>query len=193
MKIDLINLKEGKNRIHLEEDVVSLELPDEIVSKTAVRIDGSLLKQDSHLILKTEVLFVLETECSRCLEPFQHPLHIPIEGYYQIGGEKTVQAADGDIISIPDADQWIDLTRTVREAIMLEIPIKPLCHEACKGLCPRCGTNLNSGTCKCMTSYRDSRWAALESLRGEMIETGKTHIRRKGRGCSKEKNVKVAP
>lgn len=164
MKIDLIGLKEGKNRIHLEEASAALNLPGDIVPQAPVRIDGDLMKQSNQLILKVDVSFSLETECSRCLEPFQHSLLTPLERYYHIGGGETVPEEEGGLINIPENQQHIDLTQTVRETIMLNIPIKPLCQEDCKGLCPRCGANLNTNACQCMTRQTDSRWAALKSL-----------------------------
>jgi uncharacterized protein len=60
----------------------------------------------------------------------------------------------------------IDLAPLVREAIMLELPLAPVCSPDCQGLCPTCGADLNDGPCGCAPTSGDPRWAALDVLRG---------------------------
>ena len=59
----------------------------------------------------------------------------------------------------------LDLEPLARDAVLLELPLAPLCHEGCKGLCPSCGANLNQGSCACRPEPEDPRWAALDALR----------------------------
>jgi uncharacterized protein len=59
----------------------------------------------------------------------------------------------------------IDLGQLMREQFYLSLPMKPLCGEACRGLCPSCGTNLNRGVCGCTNEWADPRLAALRELR----------------------------
>ncbi len=61
----------------------------------------------------------------------------------------------------------IDLTRALREQILLSIPPSPLCSEDCKGLCPTCGKDLNEGECGCDRTVMDPRWAALKGIQLE--------------------------
>jgi len=166
MKIHLRSLKEGQNRLHSEEESAAFELPDEVVSTAPVHIEGSVFKQGKQLILKAEILCTLQAECSRCLKSVRHSTRTSIESYYWIGSEQTSEADEDDIQYIPETETEIDLTSMVREAIMLNIPIQSLCSESCKGLCPRCGTDLNAGDCNCLSQPTNSRWSALESLRG---------------------------
>jgi uncharacterized protein len=58
----------------------------------------------------------------------------------------------------------IDVAELVRENLLLALPAQPLCDEGCRGLCPRCGTNRNGGTCPCSATGLDPRWRKLESL-----------------------------
>ena len=51
-----------------------------------------------------------------------------------------------------------------REAVILELPMRFLCSEDCKGLCPGCGSNLNNGPCDCVKTEGDQRWAPLKKL-----------------------------
>ncbi len=59
----------------------------------------------------------------------------------------------------------LDLEPLARDAVMLELPLAPLCREECRGLCPSCGANLAQGTCTCRHDAEDPRWAALDALR----------------------------
>jgi uncharacterized protein len=63
-------------------------------------------------------------------------------------------------------DDQIDLNELLREQFYLALPMKPLCAEGCKGLCPQCGTNLNAGSCTCTVVWEDPRLAALKGLAG---------------------------
>jgi uncharacterized metal-binding protein YceD (DUF177 family) len=110
-----------------------------------------------------------EQTCSRCLEPFTLPVVTAFDLRYvprteNVGeGEKEVEE-DDLTTSFYDSDQ-IDLGQLIVEQLQLALPMKPLCSEACNGLCPRCGTNLNTGTCDCGEMWEDPRLAALKQLK----------------------------
>jgi uncharacterized protein len=59
----------------------------------------------------------------------------------------------------------IDLEQLIRERVHLSLPMKPLCDQDCRGLCPQCGTNLNRGTCDCRRDWEDPRLEALKALK----------------------------
>ena len=69
------------------------------------------------------------------------------------------------------ADDEVDLEDLVHDAVLLELPIAPVCHEGCLGLCPMCGVNRNEKDCRCERP-RDDRWAALDVLRVPDLGTG---------------------
>ena len=91
------------------------------------------------------------------------------EGAQQTGiatvaaGEREVGEEDLDT-SVYRDDQ-IDLNEVLREQFYLALPMKPLCREDCAGLCPKCGTNRNTGTCSCATGFEDPRLAPLRGLK----------------------------
>lgn len=167
MKIDTFSLKEGKNPFHLEESAAILELSQELVFQSPVKLEGFVLKQGPRLIVKATIKLTLEVECSRCLTSFSLPLNVPLETYYTIGDEGTTDQKQSECIQISSTEQSINFISQIREGIILAIPLKLLCHEKCKGLCPRCGVNLNTESCKCMAHQRDPRWARLEAWRSE--------------------------
>ena len=79
------------------------------------------------------------------------------------GAETEVE--EDDLETSYYADDQIDLNEMMREQFYLALPMKPLCREDCKGLCPQCGTNLNTGTCDCAPVWEDPRLAALKQLK----------------------------
>jgi uncharacterized protein len=98
--------------------------------------------------------------CRRCAEPVAGELRIHVRERF---AEAPLSGpSDEEIYPITDDD--IDLGPMVRDAIVLELPMAPLCREDCAGLCPQCGANRNEGGCDCVAP-RDPRWANLDVLR----------------------------
>jgi len=97
--------------------------------------------------------------CRRCTAPVSGELRIPVsERFSDVG---TLGPEDE---MYPIEDDTIDLGPMVRDAIVLELPMAPLCREDCRGLCPQCGADRNEGECGCVAP-RDPRWANLDVLR----------------------------
>jgi uncharacterized protein len=111
----------------------------------------------------------IELTCSRCLEPFTLPVAADFDLRYvprteNVGeGEKEVE--EDDLATAFYSDEQIDLGHLIMEQFQLALPMKPLCDEACKGLCPQCGTNLNTGACDCSQTWEDPRLAALKNIK----------------------------
>ena len=110
----------------------------------------------------------LELECGRCLEPFEIPVDSAFELRYvpaaTNAGEAEREVDEDDLTTAYYKDETLDLGELMREQFQLALPMKPLCKESCKGLCPQCGTNLNLTTCACAPKWEDSRLAALKGL-----------------------------
>ena len=116
---------------------------------------------------------VLESEivcsCSLCLVDCRQPLHMTIEEEFfpsvdpEGGAMLFGLADDGESFSI-DQNHILDLTEAVRQYSALNVPMKPVCRDDCKGLCPNCASNLNVSRCECDQSARDGRWRPLLDL-----------------------------
>jgi len=107
-------------------------------------------------ILVTATLHTrVETVCSRCLEPAFHDLDIILEEEFF----PTVEVYTGAAI------HWQEYTDD--EAVLMSLPMQPLCSPTCQGLCPRCGANLNEGPHICEVEEIDPRWAALAQFKLE--------------------------
>lgn len=100
-----------------------------------------------------------EGECRRCLGTASGTLRAEVRELFEPGS--------GEVDTYPLQGEQLDLSPLARDAVLLELPQAPLCAEACKGLCPTCGANLNEGDCRCETQSTDPRWAALDALRHE--------------------------
>jgi uncharacterized protein len=111
----------------------------------------------------------LQLECGRCLESFEIPVDSPFELRYvpePAAGpdEDEREVAEDDLTTAFYREDAIDLRELMHEQFVLALPMKPLCSEACKGLCALCGTNLNKGTCECKPAWTDPRLDVLKGM-----------------------------
>jgi len=109
-----------------------------------------------------------EIPCARCLEPVKHDLKGDFDLLFRPLGVDS--DASERAISTPETeigyyqDGGLLLEDVVREQVFLALPARSLCGEDCKGICPRCGQNLNSESCTCVTTPVDPRWSVLSDL-----------------------------
>jgi uncharacterized protein len=110
----------------------------------------------------------LELACSRCLEPFEVPVDAAFELRYvpqaENAGEGEREIEEDDLTTAYYREGLLDVLDLLREQFQLALPMKPLCSEACRGLCPQCGVNLNRTECDCAPAWEDPRLAPLKSL-----------------------------
>jgi uncharacterized protein len=111
----------------------------------------------------------LELVCSRCLDGFPLKVDEALDVLFlphaenQIEGDRAVE--DEDLSTAYYRDQVLGLGQLMQEQFYLVVPMKPLCGDDCKGLCPVCGINLNTGSCQCHPTWVDPRLAVLEQLK----------------------------
>ena len=102
------------------------------------------------LLVSGTVAGEAETECARCLDGFALPLAGEVEGYFLLDArDESPEDMDDDEFDVLSEDHVIDLEPLLKAALLLELPLVPLCDEECRGLCPSCGANLNEGPCGC--------------------------------------------
>ena len=108
----------------------------------------------------------VEQECSRCLNPFDAELSGNFNFIVRTSeGSNTEGAGDEeDVLYTKVNEPVVELNEVIRETLLLSLPLKPLCNEDCKGLCPGCGVNLNEETCECRNEEADERWEGLKDL-----------------------------
>jgi uncharacterized protein len=106
----------------------------------------------------------VEGACRRCLTRLSAPVREDV--HFLFAETDNAEAEDPDVFALPARSNSLDLRPAIREQWLLSAPSFALCREDCKGLCARCGADLNLGPCTCEAEV-DSRWDALRNLRGE--------------------------
>jgi uncharacterized protein len=122
--------------------------------------------------LAGEVSTTLDTACARCLEPVVQTVDRKFDLLYRPLGvdagraEISVTSAEAEI-SYYQGESLL-LEDAVCEQVLLALPLKVICREDCKGLCPHCGKNLNMEQCHCSEPMEDPRWSALKDIRSKL-------------------------
>ena len=140
-----------------------------VASPVKLAFEISKDKSTFRLVGRTET--TLEVPCSRCLETMTVPVGTSFDLRYQPHstnvGDREQEIEEDDLTTAFYQNDEIDLGQLMREQFYLALPMKPLCGEDCRGLCPICGTNLNRGTCDCKEESDDPRLAPLKELRSK--------------------------
>ncbi len=105
----------------------------------------------------------LNAECDRCLEKTRQPIKENVR--IVCTRDKQLGDHEDDVYLYGDTTDQIDLSFSLYQALILGIPQKILCRPDCRGLCAKCGTNLNKSTCQCKVEQIDPRWEALKKLK----------------------------
>ena len=170
MRIELENLEGGRG------DFAHVYQPDELdpvderirltqpaTVKGKVRLSGNEVFVNGHIDTRAQV------ECDRCLQQIELPVSADFALEYITGSDYESSnlaelTEDAMAVSVFDGEA-IDIDEIVKEQIVLAVPTRVLCREDCKGICPECGIDKNTGECQCVTDDIDPRWAALKNLR----------------------------
>jgi uncharacterized protein len=133
-----------------------------------VDVDCLVTKTSNTVFIKGLFSAQIDISCSRCLEKAK--LSIGSDFAYTLLPAKAETREDAELtpeeleICYYEGD-FIDLAPVICEQIILQVPIKVLCSEDCKGLCQRCGINLNNSSCNCRVDFVDSRLAVLKDFK----------------------------
>jgi uncharacterized protein len=109
------------------------------------------------IVLTGQVVAPWQGECRRCLRPVEGTLAAPVQEVFE------ARPVEGETRLLDGAH--VDVEPVAREAVLLELPLAPLCRDDCPGLCPRCGADLATSACGCADVEGDPRWAPLDALR----------------------------
>ena len=133
-----------------------------------VRGQLKILKMGVEIIVRGKLMADIDLQCSRCVKDFRSEVFVPVNVVYhpveELRGEEKhalrVEELDMGFYS----GEILDMSDLIKEQIMLNLPMKPLCNELCKGICLKCGADLNAGDCGCNVINRDSRFKELKKL-----------------------------
>ena len=174
MRLELSHIRQPETEFNKVFQPAELQGEDEEYRVTApVELRMVIHKDHDRFRLTGTVKTELELACSRCLEPYRMPIDREFDLRYlpsAAAEQRDDDADDGDEVEDDDVaitfyrDEQIDLDELLREQFYLALPMKPLCREDCKGICPQCGTNRNTAPCDCNPQWEDPRLAGLKTL-----------------------------
>ncbi|MGN1317537.1 MAG: YceD family protein [Lachnospirales bacterium] len=156
MLIDVKNLTDNNVIEFSFDDVVDFDY-NKSATKCNVKITGTVSKTNSNYIVEAKANVVLNLNCDLCLNAFETQLEFDINEVYS-------DTPDLDKEFWELSDKTIDLKPALMAAIVMNIPMKNVCSPDCKGLCPKCGHNLNEGDCGCDRGYVNPQFEKLLTL-----------------------------
>jgi DUF177 domain-containing protein len=134
-----------------------------------VELEFDIHKDKDKFRLEGHLRTELELTCSRCLDPYRFTVDADFDQRYlpasAVSTDPDREVQEDDLETSYYSDDQIDLAELMREQFYLALPMKPLCRDDCRGLCPQCGMNLNTGTCDCSPVWEDPRLAALKAIK----------------------------
>lgn len=162
--IKIAGLSDGEFHFEFNEPVTKLDLDAPFCGKFTVKV--KLQKMVHQFFVDFSLSADAEFECDRCAVLFQTKLKNNFKMVYSLGGAKTEGSEDTlDFACLPADCDKINIAQELREFAMLSVPMKKLCKDDCKGLCPRCGKDLNESLCGCENDTIDERWLPLNKLK----------------------------
>jgi uncharacterized protein len=158
---ELLRRPGSERRLSLDPTVAELGIADRRFDAAATVVVSLRMESlTDGIVVDGELRAPWADSCRRCLAAANGEVVSEVHELYQ------------QVITDPDAfpivgDQ-IDLVPMVRENLLLDAPLAPLCRPDCAGLCPTCGIDRNAATCDCDASIVDPRWDALTQLRANL-------------------------
>lgn len=175
MKLDLRPLLAGERYLSFAYDLALHTQPTDVYSfltgtdfPSPMKVKGDITNTAGYMRMRISLSVGYVAACARCLSP--------VEGSFSLDLEKTVASRDM-LADLPEdklddfaiiEDGFLDMDTQLLEQMEMEFPVRFLCREDCKGLCPRCGKNLNEGPCDCAEKEVDPRLEPLRKILEEM-------------------------
>ena len=175
MKLDLRPLLAGERLLTFDYEL-SLDIdPEDTTSflygvsfPSPMKVVGDITNTAGYMRMRLDLSVDYNAECARCLSP--------VNGKFSLSLEKTVAPRnlllDLDEDKLDDyaiiEDGFLDMDEQLRAQLEMEFPLRFLCRDDCKGLCQRCGKNLNEGECGCSKKEIDPRLAPLQKILDQM-------------------------
>ena len=175
MKLDLRPLLAGDRLLAFDYELPLTVDPDNSASflwgvsfPSPMKVKGDITNTAGYMRMRLSMSVDYSAECARCLAP--------VTDSFSLNLEKTV--ATKEVLSDVDEDRlddyaiiengFLDMDEQLMEQLEMEFPVRILCKESCRGLCQRCGKNLNEGECDCDTREIDPRMEPLRKLLEQM-------------------------
>jgi len=165
MRIKISGLENGTYNYDFEADIEKIDLTEPLFGKYNTNV--VLNKFDDQIILEASTTAGANFICDRCGTAFKQTVKSKYKMIYLL---RSIEGAEEEInitYLSPDA-HMIDISKDVRDYMILSVPMKRLCKEDCKGLCVKCGADLNEKQCGCNDDEIDDRWKVLSELKNKL-------------------------
>ena len=175
LHINIARLREGgfDLQLHLDEDWFARWQEEdpalEFSGPREIKASVHLERHGFDILVRGHLEGSVQVSCSRCLTWFSHPVEADFDlllapSPEPVGKEEEeLSKADLDVDFY--SGETVNLENILREQILLTLPLKPLCAEACRGICSRCGADLNQETCQCAAEGSYSPFAVLKKIK----------------------------
>jgi uncharacterized protein len=182
MEIRLEQIKDDGLALELENPVDTFPILAEMVANGECEFAAPLrtalraLRIDDLVEIDGDIETSVRLPCSRCLQPFETPLKSSFaltfmqqaaDAMEDTDPHQEVELSAEDLGIVYFQGEKINLKDAIQEQVVMEFPLKPLCKLGCKGLCPKCGADLNEDPCDCDQSLSDGKFDVLKNLKLE--------------------------
>ncbi len=162
MNISIQSLSNGLNFFEFDADATNLDLDDREIGVQALRVKSKVDKGEQAIVVTSEIVAHLNLTCDNCLDQYTTVLE---ESYTLLYTSDTAAVQDDEMVRLlTSGTGQIDLTEGLRESVIVSLPMRFKCSDDCKGLCAKCGANLNNESCDCGAQPNDPRWDGLRGL-----------------------------
>jgi uncharacterized protein len=177
VKIKIDHIKHTPYELHVEKPVevfpvlARMQADGECVFTGPVTADITVEREFDHLKAAGRVHVPMTLTCGRCLATYPSAIDSAFriifrkETARQAEVEDETELCDDDLVASTYSGDEIDLAHEIEEQVAMDIPLKPLCDEGCKGLCPSCGADLNTGSCSCSREPVNLKFSALKNFK----------------------------
>ena len=177
VKFIVDHIKDTPVAIHIDEPVGTFPLlagmQDDRICSIAGKIEGdvTVVREYENIRVTGRIAVPLALSCSRCLADYTSFIDTSFTLFYRKestvapSSEDELELGEMDLLSSSYSGDEIDLTHEIEEQIAMEIPLKPLCSEECKGLCHVCGIDLNTSSCSCGKEAASLTFSALKDFK----------------------------
>lgn len=180
MNINLSNIfARDENVFYFEEEINDSEVNEDLKEFEVLHpiiYKGQISRVNMEYILDVDIYVTFKTDCDRCLTPTEKEIKVSLSAVLKDSSSKYLEQDDSDTEDkSPEDDGNIiyyennkfDIEKYVIMQVLSSLPMKTLCDEECKGLCPQCGIDLNKETCDCVIDDTDPR---LEKLKDFLVD-----------------------
>jgi uncharacterized protein len=170
--ITLQELEQRKVLFKVDVPAGEIDFDSQVAQSSVLQAEGTaeLLNHSlGEIRLRGDLRVTAEASCDRCLEPVSLPIHSAFDLVYMPaseaakGGEDEIEEAAVEVGYYEG--NGLRLNDVLREVVLLALPMRLVCDETCKGICPVCGQNRNQRECTCRSTVVDDRWSKLKDLR----------------------------